>query len=209
MQLASRQRAVRRWGEALIDADTERIRGTAALGLDEHLMWRRGRFRTKAWATSIVDVGRGQLLDIVPGRTARAPTRWMLARPRSWREQIRWAVLDLSGPTGPRSTRRRPKRNRSRTRSTSCGWPTTPSTRSAAGSRTRPSATAATNTTPSTGRASCSCQPRRTSPTTAAPDCGASSTPETPTATSATPGTPKRPSEASTTSPTPTSAPPP
>ena len=90
--------SVRRWGEALIDADTERIRGTEALGLDEHLMWRRGRFRTKAWATSIVDVGRGQLLDIVPGRTARAPTRWMLARPRSWREQIRWAVLDLSGP---------------------------------------------------------------------------------------------------------------
>ena len=68
-------------------------------------------FRTKAWATSIVDVGRGQLLDIVPGRTARAPTRWMLARPRSWREQIRWAVLDLSGPVpGPRSTRRRPTR---------------------------------------------------------------------------------------------------
>ena len=53
--------SVRRWGEALLDADTERIRGTDALGLDEHLMWRRGRFRTKAWATSIVDVGRGQL----------------------------------------------------------------------------------------------------------------------------------------------------
>ena len=62
--------SVRRWGEALLDADTERIRGTEALGLDEHLMWRRGRFRTKAWATSIVDVGRGQLLDIVAGWAA-------------------------------------------------------------------------------------------------------------------------------------------
>ena len=30
--------SVRRWGEAFIDADTERIRGTEALGLDEHLM---------------------------------------------------------------------------------------------------------------------------------------------------------------------------
>ncbi|MYK74894.1 MAG: transposase, partial [Acidimicrobiaceae bacterium] len=62
------------------------------------LMWRRGRFRTKAWAAGIVDVGRGQLLDIVPGRAAQAPTAWLLARPRRWLAGIRWAVLDLSGP---------------------------------------------------------------------------------------------------------------
>ena len=55
-------------------------------------LWRRGRFRAKAWATGIVDVARGQLLDIVPGRTAQAPAAWLLARPR------RWPVLDLSGP---------------------------------------------------------------------------------------------------------------
>ena len=90
--------SVRRWGEALLEADAERIGGTAALGLDEHLMWRRGRFRAKAWATSIVDVGRGQLLDIARGRTAKAPTKWLLGRPRAWRCAIRWAVLDLSGP---------------------------------------------------------------------------------------------------------------
>ena len=90
--------SVRRWGEALLEADTERIAQAEALGLDEHLMWRRGRFRTKAWATGIVDVGRGQLLDIVAGRTAQAPTRWLLARPRSWLAGVRWAVLDLSGP---------------------------------------------------------------------------------------------------------------
>ena len=85
-------------GAALLDADTERISRVSALGLDEHLMMRRGRFRTKAWGTSIVDVGRGQLLDIVRGRTAKAPTRWLLGRPRGWRAGIRWAVLDLSGP---------------------------------------------------------------------------------------------------------------
>ncbi len=90
--------SVRRWGSALLEADTERICDVAALGLDEHLMWRRGRFWTKAWATGIVDVGRGQLLDIVPGRTAKAPTRWLLARPRSWLAGVGWAVLDLSGP---------------------------------------------------------------------------------------------------------------
>ena len=90
--------SVSRWGEALLAADTARIGDTRALGLDEHLMWRRGRFRTKAWATSIVDVGRGQLLDIVRGRTAKEPTKWLLERPRQWRCSIGWAVLDLSGP---------------------------------------------------------------------------------------------------------------
>ena len=90
--------SVRRWGEALLAADVARIGDTRALGLDEHLMWRRGRFRTKAWATSIVDVGRGQLLDVVRGRTAKAPTKWLLERPRAWRCAIGWAVLDLSGP---------------------------------------------------------------------------------------------------------------
>ena len=90
--------SVRRWGEALVDADTERISQVGALGLDEVLLWRRGRFRTKAWATTIVDAGGGQLLDIVPGRTAEAPTRWLLGRPRGWLDGIRWGVLDLSGP---------------------------------------------------------------------------------------------------------------
>ena len=98
MQLAPGERVGAPLGEALLDTDTERITQTEALGLDEHLMWRLGRFQTKAWATGIVDVGRGQLLDIVRGRTAQAPTRWLLARPRSRLAGIRWAVLDLSGP---------------------------------------------------------------------------------------------------------------
>ena len=90
--------SVRCWGSALLGADTGPISDVAALGLDETLMGRRGRFGAKAWSTSIVDVGRGQLLDIVAGRTADGPTRWLLGRPACWREQIRWAVLDLSGP---------------------------------------------------------------------------------------------------------------
>ena len=62
------------------------------------LMQLRGRFRAKAWATGIVDVGRGQLLDTVPGRTAQAPTQWLQQRPRSWPAGVRWAVPGLSGP---------------------------------------------------------------------------------------------------------------
>ncbi len=90
--------SVQRWGQALLEADVERIGDTEALGLDEHLMWRRGKFRTKAWATGVVDVGRGQLLDIVPHRTAQAPARWLLGQPQEWRDNIAWATLDLSGP---------------------------------------------------------------------------------------------------------------
>ena len=90
--------SVRRWGSALLAADTGRVSDVAALGLDETLMGRRGRFGAKSWSTSIVDVKRGQLLDIVAGRTAQAPTRWLLGRPQRWLDGIRWAVLDLSGP---------------------------------------------------------------------------------------------------------------
>jgi len=82
----------------LLDADTERIAQTDAVGLDETLLCRAGRFKRKAWATSIVDVAGGKLLDIVPNRTAQAPARWLLERSASWRERIRWAALDLSGP---------------------------------------------------------------------------------------------------------------
>ena len=39
----------------------------------------------------------GQLLDIVPGRDAEAPIRWLLAQPSAWRQSINWGALDLSG----------------------------------------------------------------------------------------------------------------
>ena len=90
--------SVQRWGSALLAVDTQRISQVSALGLDETLFCRRGRFNKRAWSTSIVDVGSGQLLDIVAGRTAKAPTRWLLEQPHSWRQGVRWATLDLSGP---------------------------------------------------------------------------------------------------------------
>ena len=61
---------VGRWGEALLEADTDRIGEVQAVGVDETLFWRKGRWRTKQWCTSVVDVGGHQLIDIVPGRTA-------------------------------------------------------------------------------------------------------------------------------------------
>jgi len=82
-------------GEQLID-DPDRIGVVTALGLDETLFCRQGRFRTQCWSTQIVDVRRGQLLDVVPGRSAPEPCRWLAARDDAWRDRIQWATLDLS-----------------------------------------------------------------------------------------------------------------
>ena len=90
-------RAVLAWGEALLAADTARVGAVEALGLDESLFGRQGAWRTRSWFTSVVDVQRGQLLDIVPGRDAAGPTRWLLGQPEAWRQSIAWGVLDLSG----------------------------------------------------------------------------------------------------------------
>jgi transposase len=91
--------AVIAYGTALID-DPDRIGTVDALGLDETLFCRTGRWRTQQWCTSIVDVspGHSQLLDVVAGRSAAGPSAWLEARPDTWRKAIRWGVLDLSGP---------------------------------------------------------------------------------------------------------------
>jgi transposase len=91
--------AVLSYGTPLVE-DPNRIGAVTALGLDETLFCRRGRWRTQQWCTSIVDVSPGhtQLLDVVAGRSATGPSRWLEARPTGWRDEIRFGVLDLSGP---------------------------------------------------------------------------------------------------------------
>jgi transposase len=89
--------AVDRHGAPLID-DPDRIGATTAVGLDEVLFCRLGRFRTKHWSTQIVDVEHGQLLDVVAGRDAAGACAWFAQRPEEWLTAIRWATLDLSGP---------------------------------------------------------------------------------------------------------------
>ncbi len=90
--------AVMAYGTPLVE-DPERFGSVDALGLDETLFCRRGRWRAQEWCTSIVDVSRpSQLLDVVAGRSAAGPSAWIAARPDEWRQAIRWGVLDLSGP---------------------------------------------------------------------------------------------------------------
>ncbi len=89
-------RAANRWGEALLAADTDRVGAVDALGLDETLFQHRGKRRTRMWMTSAVDVRKGQLIDIFPGKDAKSAIRWLLSHPAEWREGIQWAALDLS-----------------------------------------------------------------------------------------------------------------
>ena len=84
-------------GRALID-DPNRIGSTTAVGLDEVLFCRLGKFRHRCWSTQIVDVAHGQLLDVVPGRDAASTCAWFTGRPAAWCQAIEWATLDLSGP---------------------------------------------------------------------------------------------------------------
>jgi len=90
--------AVIAYGTALLDADEQRVGHVVALGVDEVLFARLGRWRTQAWSTSIVDVQTGQLLDVIEGRSAAGLCAWLEARPSAWRDAIAWATLDLSGP---------------------------------------------------------------------------------------------------------------
>ena len=90
--------AVMAYGQALLDADVDRVGTVAALGVDEVLFARLGRWRTQAWSTSIVDVARGQLLDVIEGRSSVGLCDWLSAQDQTWRDAIAWAVLDLSGP---------------------------------------------------------------------------------------------------------------
>jgi transposase len=90
--------AVLAYGQALLDADHARVGAVEALGVDEVLFAREGRWRTQVWSTSIVDVGSGQLLDVLEGRSSAGLCDWLAERPEAWRDNVAWATLDLSGP---------------------------------------------------------------------------------------------------------------
>ncbi len=89
--------AVVAYGEVLVN-DPSRVSDVISLGLDESLFLREGKYRRQTWATSIVDSKDGYLLDVVPGRSGTEPIAWIEHRPRSWRENIQYGTMDLSGP---------------------------------------------------------------------------------------------------------------
>lgn len=88
--------AVNAYGTALID-HPDRFSVVEALGLDEVLFVRTGEYRRQDFSTQFVDVRAGQLLDVVPGRSAKAPSAWLAAQDQDWLDQVQWATLDMSG----------------------------------------------------------------------------------------------------------------
>ncbi|HLG68172.1 MAG TPA: ISL3 family transposase [Acidimicrobiales bacterium] len=51
-----------------------------------------------AAVTQLVDVERGQLLDVVPGRGSTEPMAWLAERGPAFRAAIEYGTIDLSGP---------------------------------------------------------------------------------------------------------------
>lgn len=90
--------AVLAYGEALLDADEDRVGVVRALSIDETLFMRQGPRRHQRWSTQLVDARSGQLLDVIEGRDSAAPAAWLASRDPDWLARIQWAVLDLSGP---------------------------------------------------------------------------------------------------------------
>lgn len=85
------------YGEALVD-NPDRYGPPEALGLDEVLFVKTGEFHKQHYSTQIVDVKAGQLLDVVKGRGGKEPTQWLEKKDKAWRDQIKFATLDLSSP---------------------------------------------------------------------------------------------------------------
>jgi transposase len=84
------------FGTPLVD-DSARIGTVTALGVDEILFVKRGEYRKQVWATQLVDVRAGQVIDVVEGRDIASVGAWFTKQPKKWCEQITYATLDLSG----------------------------------------------------------------------------------------------------------------
>jgi transposase len=72
---ACAHQAVIVYGDALIAAD-DRLERTTALGVDEHTFQHANARRRTQMATTFVDLDRGRLLDVVPGRSGDVVREW-------------------------------------------------------------------------------------------------------------------------------------
>jgi len=88
--------AVRRYGAALLAADTKRLKETTAIGLDEALFVRAGPFKHKSWSTTVCDVANHALIDVIPTRDFTRVAGWLRAQPHHMKDNLRYGCLDMS-----------------------------------------------------------------------------------------------------------------
>lgn len=89
-------KAVMIYGGALLRADRKRLGVTTAIGLDETLFFRKGRYKEKQWCTTVADVGNSQLIDLLPTRSYVDVAAWIGDQPQGFREKISYGALDMS-----------------------------------------------------------------------------------------------------------------
>lgn len=88
--------AVRIYGAALLAADTKRLKERTAIGLDEALFVRAGRYKEKTWSTTVCDVVNHALIDVLPTRDFTKVARWLKAQPHHVKENLCYGCLEMS-----------------------------------------------------------------------------------------------------------------
>jgi transposase len=90
---ATAMTAVRDHGKPLVD-DGGRLHRVRTLGIDEHKMLAAGPRHHSIFATQLVELRRGRLLDVVPGRSAKSVSTWLDERTRYWRDHVEVVAID-------------------------------------------------------------------------------------------------------------------
>jgi transposase len=85
--------AVREYGTWLLER-AQLGASVAAIGVDETAFSRATAVKPTLFATGVVDLHAGKLIDIVPGRSRKVLADWLSDRPAAWAERIEVAALD-------------------------------------------------------------------------------------------------------------------
>jgi hypothetical protein len=89
--------AVRYWGQALV-TDPARVGTTKAVGVDETKFLAAKRREPTRWVSSICDVARRSVVDVIEGRQGPELEIWLADQPEAWREGVEVTVTDLHEP---------------------------------------------------------------------------------------------------------------
>jgi transposase len=90
---ACAHQAVIDYGDTLIAGD-DRLERTRKLGVDEHTFQHANAKRRTQMATTFVDIDRGRLLDVTPGRSGHVVREWVTCQPMRWADRIDVAAID-------------------------------------------------------------------------------------------------------------------